>query len=142
MSTAARPSLAALSAPSVSWNPWAICLADILALEAAFGLGVLVRSLLSSIFTANLGPNKYLGIATGILVLPVVYHQVGLYPGYLLGPVERLRRRTLATLAVFGGLVAWDSLVERGILSRGVLLATLVFALLLPPLAETLARRM
>jgi Undecaprenyl-phosphate galactose phosphotransferase WbaP len=142
MSTAARPRLAALSAPSVSWTPWAICLADILALEAAFGLGVLVRSLLSSIFTANLGPNQYLGIAAGILVLPVVYYQVGLYPGYLLGPVERLRRRTLATLAVFGGLVAWDSLVERGVLSRGVLLATLVFALLLPPLAETLARRM
>ncbi len=63
-------------------------------------------------------------------------------PGYLLRPVERLRRRTLATLAVFGGLVAWDSLVERVVLSRGVLLATLVFALLLPPLAETLARRM
>jgi Undecaprenyl-phosphate galactose phosphotransferase WbaP len=54
--------------------------------------------------------------------------------------VERLRRRTLATLAVFGGLVAWDNIVARGVLSRGVLLATFVFALVLPPLAESLAR--
>ncbi|PYT11839.1 MAG: exopolysaccharide biosynthesis polyprenyl glycosylphosphotransferase, partial [Acidobacteria bacterium] len=67
---------------------------------------------------------------------------MGLYPGYLLGPVERLRRRMLATLSVFGGLVAWDNIVARGVLSRGVLLATFVFALLLPPLAETLARKL
>ena len=46
----------------------------------------------------------------------------------------------LATLAVFGGLVAWDNLVARGVFSRGVLLATLLFALVLPPLAETGAR--
>jgi len=46
----------------------------------------------------------------------------------------------LATLAVFGGLVAWDSIVERGRLSRGVLLTTFVFALVLPPLAESAIR--
>src|SRR5439155_11435675 len=37
-------------------------------------------------------------------------------------------------------LVAWDSIVARGVLSRGVLLATFVFALILPPLAETAVR--
>jgi Undecaprenyl-phosphate galactose phosphotransferase WbaP len=42
---------------------------------------------------------------------------------------------------VFGGLVAWDNIIARGVLSRGVLLATLVFALVLPPLAESLARK-
>ena len=141
MSTAARPSLAAISTPKISWTPWSIFFADVLALELAFGLGLLTRRLLSSIFTASIGPGQYLGIAAGILLMPAVYYQIGLYPGYLLGPVERLRRRTLATLAVFGGLVAWDNLVARGVLSRGVLLATLLFALVLPPLAETLARR-
>lgn len=55
-------------------------------------------------------------------------------------PVERLRRRTLSTLAVFGGLVSWDNLVARGVLSRGVLLATFAFALVLPPLAEIFTR--
>jgi Undecaprenyl-phosphate galactose phosphotransferase WbaP len=58
----------------------------------------------------------------------------------LLSPVERLRRRVLATLTVFGALIAWDHLVARGVLSRGVLLATLLFALILPPLAELAAR--
>ncbi len=43
----------------------------------------------------------------------------------------------LATLAVFGGLVAWDNIVARGVFSRGVLLATFAFALVLPPLAES-----
>ena len=79
-------------------------------------------------------------MAAGILLLPMINYQIGLYPGYLLGPVERLRRRVLATLAVFGGLVAWDNLVARGVFSRGVLLATLLFVLVLPPLAESAAR--
>jgi Undecaprenyl-phosphate galactose phosphotransferase WbaP len=56
--------------------------------------------------------------------------------------VERLRRRILATLAVFGGLVAWDNIVARGVLSRGVLLGTLVFALVLPHIAEIWIRKM
>jgi Undecaprenyl-phosphate galactose phosphotransferase WbaP len=46
----------------------------------------------------------------------------------------------LATLTVFGVLIAWDHLVARGVLSRGVLLATLLFALVLPPLGELAAR--
>src|SRR5204862_8202345 len=96
--------------------------------------------MLSSWFIADIGVEQYLGVALGILLLPAINYQLGLYPGYMLGPVERLRRRTLATIAVFGGLVAWDNIVARGVLSRGVLLATFVFALVLPPLAETAVR--
>ena len=91
-------------------------------------------------FTASIGVEQYFAVAVGILLLPMVHYQLGIYPGYLLGPVERLRRRTLATLAVFGGLVAWDNIVARGVLSRGVLLATFLFALVLPPLAESAVR--
>jgi Undecaprenyl-phosphate galactose phosphotransferase WbaP len=140
MSTAARPRLAPLTISLIAWAPWAVCAADILALEAAFILGLGARWFLGNWLTAEIGPTQYLGIAASLLLLPLIHYQIGLYPGYLLGPVERLRRRTLATLAVFGGLVAWDSLVARGVLSRGVLLATLVFALLLPPIAETIVR--
>jgi FlaA1/EpsC-like NDP-sugar epimerase len=141
MTTAARPALRVPQSTAPGWTAVTIFFADVVALEASFVLGLLTRRLLSSIFTASIGPGQYLGIAAGILLMPAVYYQVGLYPGYLLGPVERLRRRTLATLAVFGGLVAWDNLVSRGVFSRGVLVATLLFALILPPLAETLARR-
>ncbi len=141
MSTAARIAIVAPSSPSSRWAPWAILAADVLALEAALGFGLGVRLLLSPWFSAAIGPDQYFAVAIGVLLLPIVHYQLGIYPGYLLGPVERLRRRTLATLAVFGGLVAWDNIVARGVLSRGVLLATFVFALVLPPLAESLARR-
>src|SRR5258706_545793 len=141
MSTAARPRLAVLSAPTVAWTAWVIFATDVLALEAAFVLGLGVRLLLASWLHAEIGPLQYLGVAAGLLLLPLVHYQIGLYPGYLLSPVERLRRRTLAAFAVFGTLVAWDNLVARGVFSRGVLLATFGFALILPPIAETIARR-
>ncbi len=142
MSTVARPALAVRPAHVTHWAPWVILAVDVLALEVAFGLGLGVRRMLSGWLTYGIGPQQYIGVAIAILVLPVVHYQIGLYPGYLLGPVERLRRRMLATLAVFGGLAAWDNIVERGVLSRGVLLATFAFALILPPLAETMARTM
>ena len=140
MSATARPALAIQSVPAARWAPWAIVAADVLAIEIAFLLGLCVRRLVAPWFPNGVGPEQYLGVAAGILLLPMVNYQLGLYPGYLLGPVERLRRRMLATLAVFGGLVAWDNLVARGVFSRGVLLATLLFVLVLPPLAETAAR--
>lgn len=136
MSTAARATLPVPVAPAPALAPWAVLAADAAALELSFLLGLLLRRLLGAWFTASIGLDQYLGVAAGILLLPLVHYQIGLYPGYLLSPVERLRRRTLATLAVFGGLAAWDYLVARGVLSRGVLLGTLVFALVLPPLAE------
>src|SRR5271170_1446256 len=104
MSTAAQPSLVVRSTPVIAWAPWAICAADVLALEVAFILGLGMRWLLGNWLTAEIGPTQFLGIAAGLLLLPLIHYQIGLYPGYLLGPVERLRRRTLATLAVFGGL--------------------------------------
>ena len=140
MSAAAQPKIALRPAAPAHLAPWAIFGADVVALEAAFLLGYSLRLLLASWFTAGIGVEQFLGVAAGILLLPAINYQVGLYPGYLLGPVERLRRRLLATLAVFGGLVAWDSIVARGVLSRGVLLATFLFALVLPPLAESAVR--
>jgi Undecaprenyl-phosphate galactose phosphotransferase WbaP len=140
MSTATQPRLAIRPVAAARLAPWAIFATDVVALEAAFLLGYSVRLLLASWFTAEIRVEQFLGVAAGILLLPAINYQIGLYPGYLLGPVERLRRRVLATLAVFGGLVAWDNIVARGVLSRGVLLATFLFALLLPPLAESAVR--
>ena len=136
MSTAARPALDLRAARSTDWAPWAILGSDVVALETAFALGLVVRRLLAPCSLTASDRRQYTAVAIAMLLLPVVHYQLGLYPGYLLGPVERLRRRMLATLAVFGGLVAWDNLVARGVLSRGVLLATLAFALVLPPLSR------
>jgi Undecaprenyl-phosphate galactose phosphotransferase WbaP len=142
MSAAVRPSLdVGISAPASShWAPWIVFATYIAAVELAFVLGLGVRRLLAPWLSAEIGLEQYFGVAAGLLLLPAIHYQIGLYPGYMLGPVERLRRRLLATVAVFGGLVAWDNIVARGVFSRGVLLATFVFALILPPLAETAVR--
>src|SRR6185369_10746458 len=140
MSTAARAPIVARFVRRTSWAPLSVFLTDVVALQISLLLGYSVRLLLSSWFTAEIRMEQFLGVAAGILLLPAINYQIGLYPGYLLGPVERLRRRVLATLAVFGGLVAWDNIVARGVLSRGVLLATFLFALVLPPLAESAMR--
>ncbi len=142
MSTAARLAPALSESHPVQWAPWTVAAADVAALEAAFVLGLTARRMVSSWFIADIGVPQYFAVAIAILLLPIVHYQLGLYPGYLLGPVERLRRRMLATFAVFGGLVAWDNIVERGVLSRGVLLATFVFALIIPPVVEMMARAM
>src|SRR5689334_17299539 len=110
MSTAARPALAVPSAPAAHWAPWAMVAADVLGIEIAFLIGLSLRRLLGPWFPNGVGPDQYLGVAAGILLLPIINYQLGLYPGYLLSPVERLRRRMLATVGVFGGLVAWDNL--------------------------------
>lgn len=142
MSAATTPSLDLRFTAQVSsrWAPWIVFVTDIAAVELAFLLGLGVRRLLAPWLSADIGTHQYFGVAAGMLLLPLVHYQIGLYPGYMLGPVERLRRRLLATVAVFGGLVAWDNIVARGVFSRGVLLATFVFALVLPPLAEAAMR--
>jgi Undecaprenyl-phosphate galactose phosphotransferase WbaP len=140
MSTATRAQIAVPAFAATRWASWAILATDVIALEASLGLGLAIRRMLAPWLAHAIGIEQYFAVAIGILLLPMVNYQLGIYPGYLLGPVERLRRRTLATLAVFGGLVAWDNIVARGVLSRGVLLATFVFALVLPPLAESMAR--
>jgi len=142
MSAAAKPRLDYRIATRASsdWAPGLVFAADVAAVELAFVLGLAVRRLLAPWFSADIGLHQYFGVAVGILLLPLVHYQIGLYPGYMLGPVERLRRRVLATFAVFGGLVAWDNIVARGVFSRGVLLATFALALVIPPLAEAAVR--
>jgi Undecaprenyl-phosphate galactose phosphotransferase WbaP len=143
MSTAAQTAVHVTRRPSLtSWVPWMVLLADVIALESGFIFSVFLRQVAGPLLPANvIGVAQYVQIAVAILLVPLVHYQLGLYPGYLLNPVEKLRRRTLATLSVFAALVAWDLIVARGLVSRGVLLFSLVFALTLPPIAESLVRR-
>jgi Undecaprenyl-phosphate galactose phosphotransferase WbaP len=76
------------------------------------------------------------GLRAGLLLMPVGYLLAGLYPGYGVGPVERLRRRFIAVALVFGGLFAWDNLVNRSEWSRGIMLLTFALTLLLSPPLE------
>ena len=121
-----------------AWTAPIMILTDALALQAALYLGFHLRLALTPLWPVGLSPNQYLTLALGVLFGPLAYVIARLYPGYGLGIVERLRARTLATITVFAALTAWDYLVHKGMWSRGVFLATSVFALVLPPLLESI----
>lgn len=123
-----------------SWGTLATILIDVLGLEFALLLACLVRVAMHSFFPIALGRSQYSGLALGILSLPIVYLWIGLYPGYGMGPVARLRARVYATLSVFGILLTWNYIFQDRQWSRGVLLITAVFCLLIPPVLEALVR--
>jgi Undecaprenyl-phosphate galactose phosphotransferase WbaP len=124
-----------------SWGTLATIGIDVLALEFALLLACLVRVAMHSVFPIALGSSQYSGLALGVLSLPVVYLWIGLYPGYGMGPVARLRARVYATLAVFGLLLTWNYVFQDQQWSRGVLLITAAFGLIIPPAVEALMRK-
>jgi Undecaprenyl-phosphate galactose phosphotransferase WbaP len=119
-----------------------VCLvaADILAVECALYLGCLLRSMLQSLVPIVIRAPEYEMLCIGVLTLPVGYYWMGLYPGYGIGAVTRLRNRVYATLLVFSVLLWWNSLFEQAQWSRGILLGTMLFSLILPPLFEAIVR--
>ncbi len=80
-------------------------------------------------------------LAMGLLILPLVYCFEGLYPGYGLTAVERLRRRVYTVCMVFALLIGWDYVVIKADPSRGVLLLTFCFAVVLGPVFEAVIRK-
>lgn len=124
------------------WLIWALIGVDILVLQICLGCGFLIRVALSDLVPYNYDIYTFIGLASGVLVLPVVLLLFGVYPGYGMNDVERLRRVTTATAAVFFSLIAWDYLVQHGQWSRGVLLSTWLVATILLPLTFSAMRRM
>ncbi len=124
-----------------SWATFAIVMIDVLALELALFLGCVTRQSFAAFFPIALGAPQYAGLALGVLTLPLAYLAAGLYPGYGVGAVQRLRARVYATLFVFAVLLTWNYIFQERQWSRGVLLSTMFFALIIPPLLERLLRK-
>lgn len=114
--------------------------ADVLTLQVALLLGCLTRLVAYPFFPIGLGPKQFAGPAAGLLLLPLAYYWAGLYPGYGMGAVHRLRARVWATALIFGALFLWNYLVIDHAWSRGVILSTMIFALLLPPIVQSLLK--
>lgn len=125
-----------------SWATISLILIDIFALELSLLLGCLTRLVLYNIFPIALNRPQYQGLALGILTLPIAYGWVGLYPGYGLSAVQRIRSRVYATATIFVVLLMWNYMLYDGQWSRGVLILTLFFALVLTPALEAPLRRM
>jgi Undecaprenyl-phosphate galactose phosphotransferase WbaP len=119
--------------------PWLLALADVYAAQLALALGVFARHLAEPWLAKGVAQQSYQGIVLGLLTLPLANWLMGLYPGYGLGPVERLRRRLVAAAITFTTLVVWDNLVLHGEWSRAIELFSFGFALVLSPLMEATA---
>lgn len=140
MNVEAALSMPQVRAPGRVRATWAILLADLVALELSLFLGYSLRIALLPWFPQEFQPQHYKGLALGVLVIPLVYYLLDLYPGYGMNPAERLRKRVQATFVVFSLLLAWDYLVQGHQWSRGIVLCTGLFAFLVPPLFDEIAR--
>ncbi len=143
MGTTAAPEQLAI--PAIQKRIWAtlsLVLIDIFALELSLFLACVIRVFLHSIFPIRLNQPQYQGLAFGVLALPLAYAWVGLYPGYGMGAVQRIRGRVYATATIFIVLLLWNYTLYDGQWSRGVLVLTFFFALILAPTLEAPLRKL
>ena len=126
------------------WRPaWLIVLlADVIALELCVLLGYLTRLALDPIWPISINTAQFASIAIGMLALPVALHFMGMYPGYGISPIVRLRQRIMASFVLFGLLIAWNYLERSDDLSRGILIATMLYAFFIPFIVEALVRKL
>ena len=125
------------------WRPaWLIImLSDVFALELCVLLGYLTRLALNPVWPIAISTAQFASIAVGVLALPVALLFMGMYPGYGINPVLRLRQRIMASFVLFGLLIAWNYLERSDVLSRGILVATMLYAFVIPFFVEALARK-
>lgn len=126
------------------WRPaWLIVLlADVIALELCVLLGYLTRLALDPIWPISIDTSQFASIAFGMLALPVALLFMGMYPGYGISPIVRLRQRIMASFVLFGLLIAWNYLERSDDLSRGILIATMLYAFFIPFIVEALVRKL
>lgn len=116
------------------WTGMALLITDIAVLEFCLFLGFLCRAFLAQWFPIDLMPSLYSGIAAGLPVVTLCFYMMGLYPGYGISDVERLKHQETGIAIIFSCLLLWDYLAQGTAWSRGILLSTWFFAaLLIPP---------
>ena len=128
------------SAPPVAAVVAFLVIGDLLVLYGALFLAVFIRKFASQWFPIVIGSHVFAGMAMAALLLPLAYGVAGLYPGYGLTGVERLRKRVRVSCLCFGSMILFDYLAQNGQWSRGVLLVMAAFSVLAIPVWDALAR--
>lgn len=124
------------------WIGPILFLTDVLSLQLALGMGFLLRMMLLPLREISMGWRQYEILAALMLAVPLGSLLLGLYPGYGLGPVARIRRRTITIGVLMGLLVLLESevlnlfLPELG-LPRMAILMTMLLSVILCPLVES-----
>ncbi len=123
------------------WIKWAKFGIDLVSLQASLFLACLICRSLGLTAPPELLSEQYALYAAGMLIIPVGYWLVRIYPGYGFTLAVRLRRRVQTTFVFFMLFMAWDFIVNRAVHTRELLLVTLVISLLIPPLMQILLRQ-
>lgn len=122
------------------WYTLVLVVGDLVALEVALLLAYFLRETLSFLFPARIPLEALRSVSLAFLLFPLGYALAGLYPGYGLPGVERMRRHIQVTFLLFLALIAWEWLFVREGWSRGVLLLAMGLAVVLVPLGAALVR--
>ncbi len=125
------------------WVGLSLFLTDTMVLQLSLGLGFLVRLALRSWIPIGMSWEQYHVLVPLMMTVPLGSLLAGLYPGYGLGPVARLRRRTIVLVVLMTVLILWQSEMLNFFVAgfrfpRLAILATMLFAMVLCPLAEAL----
>ncbi len=124
------------------WVMWAMIGVDVLSLQLSLYLGYLCRQLFDHWRPAQISTSHYQLLIVGMLLVPSGYWLMRLYPGYGLTQVERLRRRVRSTVVFLLLFISWDFLVNYAERSRGTLLISFFFVLIIPPIIQSFFRTM
>jgi Undecaprenyl-phosphate galactose phosphotransferase WbaP len=116
----------------------ALVLADALAALIAFYLGAEVYGALAGGGSATPGFSPELAVLA--LSLPVGYLLLDVYQVHGQAPIERFPWRIKATCVLFALLLGWHHVTQHVDWPLGAAALTFVFALMLPLLAESIAR--
>lgn len=130
------------SKPASNWVPAILWLTDVLALELSLGLAVLVREILSGFWPHSLTWSDYALLGLILAAFPLGYLFWALYPGYGIHPVERMRRTFLITVLLFALMAVVFAILPATRALVGLVLIAGMFAVLLVPLLNALAREL
>lgn len=122
------------------WVRWAKFLADLVSLQLALFLAMVLSQLLSPWFEVTVAPRLYWELSMALLLVPCGLWLAGLYPGYGLTLAERLRRRVNTTSIFFMAFTVWWFFVHHGTYSRLFALLVFLLALVLPLPMQRLLR--
>ena len=91
---------------------------DIVILEFCLYLGFVLRTFLAQWFPIDLVPSVYAGISAGLPLVTLCFYFMGLYPGYGISDVERLKQQQCGIAIIFSSLIIWDYLAQETSLRR------------------------
>lgn len=124
--------------------PWVaglvLAVGDMVIIDTIIRLATLLRERLAEWHPIGLDQSVVLELHVLVVLLPVGFLTVGLYPGYGNSGIERLRMRVSTVIRVFGAILLFDYVAQDGRWSRGITLMSGVFTLIALPIWDAVAR--